>query len=52
MSDLLLKSIAFLTMLVFVGVLIFHVPRWDLGIVIGLTMLAAAWDFFVPARKR
>jgi len=52
MTDTILKLIAFVTMLIFVGILVVHVPRFDLGIVIALTMLAAAWDFFAPTAKR
>lgn len=51
-TDSTLKVLAFLTMVLFIGILVLKVPRWDLGIVVGLSVLAAAWDFFAPPSKR
>jgi hypothetical protein len=47
------KVLAIFAFLVFVGflaILIFHVPRLDLGAVIAITVLLAAWDLFTTHR--
>lgn len=52
--NLILKLAAFLVLAVFLGVLVWKVPRFDLGAVIGITILLAARDFFwnPPAKRR
>jgi len=44
--NLILKLLAFLVLALFLGVLIWKVPRFDLGAVIAITLLLAARDFF------
>ena len=39
-----LAIFAYAVMLVFLGILIWHVPRLDLGFVVALTLLLAGWD--------
>lgn len=43
-----LAFLAFAVLAAFLGVLVWFVPRADLGTVVGLTLIAAARDF-VPA---
>lgn len=46
MMDRLLCIVAFAVLVAFVGVLLWHVPRYDLGGVALATLALAAWDFF------
>jgi hypothetical protein len=41
-----LALFAFATFLVFLGILLWSVPRLDLIFVVGLTVALAAWDLF------
>ncbi len=50
MTERILTIAAFLTLLGFLGVLIYKVPRIDLGIVIGVTALMAFYDLFIHTR--
>lgn len=52
MTDRLLALFAFATLAAFVGILVWFVPRLDLGLVVGTTLLLAAYDFFVHERRR
>lgn len=52
MSDLISKLLSFLALVIFLGILIWNVPRIDLGGVILLTVALVAWDFFAPSRDR
>jgi uncharacterized membrane protein YfcA len=52
MTDLLLKLIAFAVLAAFLGILFYWVPRVDLGLVLGLTLLLAFIDFFVKREKK
>jgi hypothetical protein len=45
--SLALPILAFLTLVAFLGVLVVWVPRLDLISVVTLTLLLAAYDFFV-----
>ncbi len=47
-----LAIFAFLVLVGFLGILMFHVPRLDLGGVIVVTVLLAAWDLFTTHRTR
>ena len=47
-----LALIALATLAVFLGILIYEVPRLDLGIVIFITVALAAYDFLKPNRPR
>ena len=46
LSDRLMGFLAFAVLAGFLGILIWYVPRLDLGTVIVLTLLFVAWDFF------
>ncbi len=51
MTDAMLKLLALAVMIAFLGVLVWRVPRLDLGAVIAISVALAIWDFFGPARK-
>lgn len=51
MTDRLMQIAAFIVLAGFLGVLLLHVPRLDLGVVIVITLAAVAYDFFGPAAK-
>lgn len=51
MSDLICKLLAFAALIVFLGILLWHVPRLDLAGVTILTVVLVAWDFFAPDRQ-
>lgn len=46
MTDRILPVLAFLLLAGFLGILFIWVPRVDLGVIIGLTLLLVAIDFF------
>ncbi|MCL7464299.1 hypothetical protein [Phaeovulum sp. NW3] len=46
MIDRLMALVAFLIFAGFLGIILMHVPRLDLGIAIGATLVLAGWDFF------
>lgn len=46
MSDRILALVGFAVLAAFLAVLVWHVPRLDLGAVIAVTLAFAAWDFF------
>lgn len=52
--NLLLRLLAFLTLAGFLLILLWKVPRVDLGVLIAITIALAAWDSFrgPPARRR
>ena len=50
--DKLLALFAFAVFTVFLGILIFEVPRLDLGAVVVFTFLLAAYDFATSARRK
>tara|TARA_R110002020_G_scaffold385252_2_gene596207 strand:- start:3759 stop:3917 length:159 start_codon:yes stop_codon:yes gene_type:complete len=45
-----LTIIAFLVFCGFLGVLVFKLPRIDLGLVVGITVLMAFYDLFIHQR--
>ena len=47
----LLYLVAFAVLAAFLGILVWYVPRWDLGIVVALVLLLTAWDLFVHERR-
>ncbi|TCM87471.1 hypothetical protein [Rhodovulum steppense] len=51
MIDRLIALFAFAVFLGFVGILAMGVPRLDLGLVIGLTVVLVAWDFIASGGK-
>ena len=48
----LLYLLAFAVLCGFLGILVWHVPRWDLGLVVGVVVLFTAYDLFVHERRR
>lgn len=50
MSDLIPKLLSFFSLVVFLGILLWHVPRVDLAAVLFLSVALAAWDFFAPSQ--
>ena len=46
-----LTIFAFLILCGFLGVLVVKLPRLDLGIVIGVTLLMAFYDLFIHKRR-
>lgn len=46
MTDRLMAFFAFATLTGFLGILVWFVPRLDLGIAVFLTLALVAWDFF------
>jgi hypothetical protein len=46
----LLASVAFVVLVGFLGILIWHVPRLDLIAVVGLTVALAGWDLLKGLR--
>jgi hypothetical protein len=51
MIERILTMAAFLTLVCFLGVLVYKVPRVDLGVVIGLTIVMAFYDLFIHRRS-
>jgi len=49
--DKLVAVFAFAVLVSFVGILLWHVPRWDLAAVIGLTLVLAGWDLARSLRR-
>lgn len=43
---------AFAVLLVFLGILLSHVPRWDLIGVVTVTVLLAGWDLITNLRGK
>lgn len=52
MLNLLMGIFAFATLLAFLAILVIHVPRTDLMVVIGITVLLAGWDLYTSFRPR
>ena len=52
MTDLIGKLAAFALLAGFLGILVWKVPRLDLGAVVAITLLLAAYDFFLADRTR
>lgn len=46
MRNTILAAFAFAVIAIFLGILLWRVPRIDLGIVIGITAAMAFYDFF------
>lgn len=51
MSDRLMALLAYAVMAAFLLILIWYVPRWDLGGVIALTLLLAGYDLLQVVRR-
>lgn len=52
MIDRLMALVAMLFLAVFLGILVWKVPRVDLIAVVGITMALAVWDFLLNAGGR
>lgn len=52
MTDHLMAFVAFALLAVFLGILAWFVPRLDLGIAIGVTLLLVFFDFFIWSGRR
>ncbi len=52
MINRLVAILAFLMLAGFVGILLWHVPRLDLGVVIAVTLILAAVDLYRSAGER
>ena len=52
MTDRLMSVLAFAVLALFLGILVLKVPRLDLGTFVLITLLFAAYDFFVMGLKR
>ena len=46
-----LAVISLIVLVGFLGILLYEVPRIDLAIIIGITVLMTAYDFFKPSRR-
>jgi len=51
MSDAIMRLAAFALLVGFLGILVWHVPRLDLGAVVLVTLIAAGYDLFVVSRR-
>jgi hypothetical protein len=51
MSDALMRLAAFGLLVAFLGILIWYVPRLDLGAVVAVTLALAGYDLFVVAKR-
>ena len=47
----LVAFIAIVALAAFLGILLFEVPRLDLGILIVFTLILAVYDFFKPSNR-
>lgn len=50
MRDTAMKILSFAILASFLGILVWFVPRFDLGGVVAVTLAFAAYDFFAPKR--
>lgn len=49
MLDRVMATFALLVLAGFLGILLWEVPRWDLGAVIVATMALALWDYYTSS---
>ena len=52
MTDLVMRLLAFAVLAAFLGILVWHVPRLDLGAVVLVTLAFAGYDFFFSGFRR
>ncbi|QDA35646.1 hypothetical protein E4191_15835 [Paracoccus liaowanqingii] len=50
--NIFMALLAFVVLVVFLGILVFHVPRVDLASVVALTVALAGWDLYTTFRSR
>lgn len=51
MMDRLMALLALAVLAIFLGILVWKVPRLDLMAVVGVTLALATWDFIANARE-
>lgn len=51
MTDKIMALLAFGVLIAYLGILVFYVPRIDLGIVVGATLLLVGYDFLFHERR-
>lgn len=51
MTDKVMALLAFAVLCAYLGILVFYVPRLDLGIVVGATLLLVGYDFMFHERR-
>ena len=51
MTDKVMALLAFAVLCAYLGILVFYVPRIDLGIVVGATLLLVGYDFLFHERR-
>lgn len=51
MTDKLMALLALAVLAAYLGILVFYVPRLDLGLIVGATLLLVVYDFLVHERK-
>jgi hypothetical protein len=52
MTDRVMALLAYLFLLGFLGILVWYVPRLDLGLVVAATLLLVAYDFYTTLRDK
>jgi len=52
MINRMMATLAFAVLTVFLGILMWYVPRWDLGAVVLATLVLAAVDLYQTAGER
>jgi hypothetical protein len=50
-SDFLMAALTFAVLATFLGILVYRVPRIDLGAVVGVTLLLVLFDFFISPTR-
>lgn len=51
MTDKLMAILALVVLTAYLAILVIYVPRIDLGLVVGATLLLVAYDFLVHERR-
>lgn len=51
MSNILPATLAFALLVAFLGILLWHVPRLDLIVIVGVTLAFVLWDYVDSLRK-
>jgi len=52
MNDRPMRVLAFAALTLFLGILVYRVARLDLGTLVLVTLLFAAYDLFMPQQRR
>jgi hypothetical protein len=51
MTDWVMRLAAYALLVGFLGILVWFVPRFDLGAVVAVTLVCAGYDLFVVGRR-